>query len=113
MNMRLAYLMIAVAWWFLASPVHADDTAILTWDPNTEIGLDGYKIYMSTKSGEYGAPIADIDKRKTTYEVIVKATKDTRYYFVVRAYNEAGTLSPPSKEVSKIIKGTPPIASTR
>jgi len=31
---------------------------------------------MSTKSGEYGAPIADIDKKMATYEVIVKATKD-------------------------------------
>jgi hypothetical protein len=68
---------------------------------------------MSTKSNEYGSPIADIDRKQTRYEVIVKATKDTRYYFVVRAYDKAGTLSPASDEVSKIIKGTPPIASTR
>jgi fibronectin type 3 domain-containing protein len=113
MNIHLPYLMIAVAWSFLASPVHADDTAILTWEPSPEIDLGGYKIYMSTKSHEYGAPIADIDKKQTTCEVTVKATKDTRYYFVVRAYNKAGTLSFPSNEASKIIKGTPAMASTR
>jgi hypothetical protein len=38
---------------------------------------------MSTKSGEYGAPFADIDKKMTTYQVIVKATIDTSYYLVV------------------------------
>ena len=105
--------MIVLAWWLLASPVHADDTAILTWEPNTEIELDGYKIYMSTKSGEYGAPIADIDKKKTTFEVTVKATKDTRYYFVVTAYDKAGKESRKSNEVSKIIRGTAPTASTK
>jgi fibronectin type 3 domain-containing protein len=104
--------MVAVAWWLLASPVHADDTAILSWDPNTDINLAGYKIYMSIKSGQYGAPIGTTGK-KTTYEVTVKATKDTRYYFVVTAYDKAGKESAKSKEVSKIIKGTPPIASTR
>lgn len=113
MNTRLRYLIVAVAWWLLASPVHADDTAILTWDPNTEIDLAGYKIYMSTKSGQYGAPISTIDKKKTTYEVTVKATKDTRYYFVVTAYTKAGKESAKSIEASKIIKGTPDIASTR
>jgi hypothetical protein len=97
--------------WFLASPVHADDTVFLTWHPSTAMDLDGYKIYMSTKSGEYGAPFADIDKKETTYEVIVKATKDTEYFFVVRAYNKAGTLSPPSNEASKTIKGIPAIAA--
>jgi fibronectin type 3 domain-containing protein len=110
--MNLRYFIVAVAWWLLASPVHADDTAILTWEPNTDPNLVGYKIYMSTKSGQYGAPIGSIGKQ-TTYEVTVKATKDTRYYFVVTAYNTAGKESATSKEVSKIIKGTPAIATTR
>lgn len=111
MKTRLPYLVITIAWGLLASPVHADDTAILTWDPNTEMDVVGYKIYMSTKSGEYGAPIATIGK-KTTYEVTVKATKDTRYYFVVTAYNKLRE-SAKSNEVSKLIKGTPPTASMR
>ena len=104
MNSRLTYLMIAVAW-LLASPVHADDTAILTWEPNTEMDVEGYRIYMSAKSGQYGAPIADIDKKKTTYEITIKATNDTKYYFVVTAYNKAGKESGRSNEVAKTIKG--------
>jgi fibronectin type 3 domain-containing protein len=108
-NIHLRYLMAAVAWLILANPVHADDTAILTWEPNTETDLAGYKIYMSTKSGQYGAPIAIIGK-KTNYEVTVKATKDTKYYFTITAYNKAGKESYKSNEVSKIIKGMSPIA---
>ena len=110
--MNLRYFVVAVAWWLLAGPVHADDTAILTWHPNTEPNLVGYKIYMSTTSGQYGAPITTVGKR-TTYEVTVEAKKDTMYYFVVTAYDAAGKESVKSNEVSKIIKGTPPIASTR
>ena len=110
--MNIRYFIVAVALCLLASPVHADDTAILTWDPTTDQNLAGYKIYMSTKSGQYGAPISTIGK-KTTHEVTVKATEDTRYYFAVTAYNTAGKESAKSVEVSKIIKGTLPIASTR
>ena len=113
MNTRLRYLMVAVAWWLLASPVQADDTATLTWEPNTEPNLDGYRIYASTKSGQYGAPIGDIDKKRTTYELTIKATTDTKYYFVVTAYNKGGKESAKSNEGSKIIKGTSPIATTR
>ena len=113
MNMRVRYLMVAVAWWLLTTPAHADDTAILTWDPSTSMDVEGYKIYMSTESGRYGAPIATIDKRQTRYEVTVKATKDTRYYFAVTAYNKAGKESSASNEGSKIIKGTQSIALTR
>ena len=111
--MRVRYLMVAVAWWLLTTPAHADDSAILTWDPSTSMDVDGYKIYMSTKSGQYGVPIATIDKKQTRYEVTVKATKDTKYYFAVTAYNKAGKESPASNEASKIIKGTQSIASTR
>ena len=104
--MRPLYLIVVVASWLITSPVHADDTAVLTWDPSTSMDVEGYKIYMSTESGRYGAPIATIDKRQTRYEVTVKATKDTKYYFAVTAYNKAGKESPASNEASKIIKGT-------
>src|SRR5262245_3894069 len=105
--MNLRHFIFAVAWWLLASPVHADDIATLTWNPNTEPDLAGYKIYMSIKSGQFGEPIATIGKQ-TNIAMTVKATKDTRYYFVVTAYDREGKESAKSNEVSKIIKGTPP-----
>ena len=41
----------------------------LTWEANTESDVAGYKVYRSTTSGTYGAPIAVIQGDVTTYQV--------------------------------------------
>jgi hypothetical protein len=74
-------------------------TATLTWDPETDLSVSGYKAYVGTSSNAYGAPV-DIGN-VTTYQ-IVNLQPGTTYYFAVTAYNSAGE-SGYSNEVSKSI----------
>jgi hypothetical protein len=68
----------------------------LEWDPNTETDLAGYRIYVGTASGVYGAPI-DVGLA-TTYTVTNLQSGHT-YYFAVSARNAAGQESGKSNEV--------------
>jgi hypothetical protein len=78
----------------------ASSQAILSWDANTEANLAGYKLYVGTASGTYGAPV-DVGNI-TTFKVI-GLVKGKTYYFVVTAYDTAGNESDYSVEVSKTI----------
>jgi len=84
----------------LAITTPASTKATLTWDPNVESDLAGYKVYAGTASGTYGAPV-DVGK-VTTFEVINLASGQT-YYFAVIAYNTSSQESGYSNEVSKIV----------
>ena len=78
--------------------------ATLTWKPNSETDLAGYKVYRSTIRGKYGPEnaIALLQKNVTTYQVTGLQPKTT-YYFVVTAFDMAGNESGYSNEVSKSI----------
>ena len=69
----------------------------LEWDPNSETDLAGYRMYVGTASGAYGAPIEV--GRATTYTVTNLLAGHT-YYFAVAACNTAGMESGKSNEVS-------------
>jgi len=77
-------------------------SATLTWDPNTESDLAGYKVYRATASGAYGAPIATLTGNVTNYGDMGLQV-GTTYFFVVTAYDTAGNESTVSNEVSKSI----------
>ncbi len=77
-------------------------TASLSWDASAGTDVAGYKIYLATASGAYGAPIATTSADVTTYTVTGLAT-GTTYFFVVSAFNLDGTESTFSNEVSKNI----------
>lgn len=79
------------------------DGATLTWDPNTEADLAGYKVYHSETSQMYtlGTPEATIPVGTQTY-VVTKLAKG-RHYFAVTAYDTAGNESALSMEVYKDI----------
>ena len=77
-------------------------TATLSWDANSELDLQGYKIYLATVSRGYGAPIATLPMDVTSYTVTGLET-GTTYFFVVTAYNSTGAESSFSNEVSKTI----------
>ena len=83
----------------LAITMPSSRTATLTWDPETDPSVRGYKVYAGTSSHAYGAPV-DIGN-VTTYQ-IVNLQSGTTYYFVVTAYNSAGE-SGYSNEVSRSI----------
>ncbi|MBI3805610.1 MAG: fibronectin type III domain-containing protein [Nitrospirae bacterium] len=82
--------------------------ALLSWNPNTEADLAGYKIYYGPSPGSYGAPI-DVGNQ-TSYTITGLGTQT--YYFAVTAYNTAGGESDFSNEVLKSFADTtPPVLS--
>ncbi len=76
------------------------NSATLTWVPNTETDLAGYKIYVGTQSGVYGDPI--VLGRVNTYQV-ANLVVGTTYFFCITAYDNAGNESSRSVEVTKSI----------
>jgi hypothetical protein len=77
-------------------------SATLTWAPNIESTLAGYKIYRATASGAYGAALAIVPAGTVTYQA-TRLSGNTTYFFVITAYNSAGNESLFSNEVSKSI----------
>jgi hypothetical protein len=69
----------------------------LTWDPNTEPDLAGYKLYVGTASGVY---TTTIDVGNMTTHTVAGLQPGATYYFVVTAYNTSGLESGFSNEVS-------------
>lgn len=75
-------------------------TATLTWMPNTESDLAGYKVYMGNASGVYGTPV---DVGNVTTYAVGNLASGTTYYFSVTAYDQSKNESVYSSEVSKSI----------
>ncbi len=71
----------------------------LTWNENSEADLAGYNVYRSVRSGKDYRRLTDKPISRTTYsDETVKP--QTTYYYVVRAVDQAGNESQPSKEMS-------------
>lgn len=81
-------------------PTSTGEIATLSWDANNELDLEGYKIYLATAPGAYGAPIATLTMDVTSYTV-TGLESGTTYFFAVTAYNSSGAESSFSNEVSK------------
>ncbi len=71
-------------------------TATLTWSPNTESDLAGYKVYQGTTYGVSGYPVAV--GNVTSYMVNTLDAGKT-YFFFVTAYDTSGNESLHSNEV--------------
>jgi hypothetical protein len=86
---------------FFGADLGFTQNVAVTWNPNTEPDIAGYKIYYGQISKNYNHSI-DLN-RKTEY--IISSLPDTGfYYFAVTAYDLAGNESGYSKEVSIYIK---------
>ena len=81
--------------------------ATVSWNPNSENDLAGYKLYYGTSSGNYGSPVNV--GNQTSY--IVTGLGAGTYYFAVTAYDMSGNESGYSNEVSKTIVAVPPVIS--
>lgn len=90
----------------LAGELHAA-SATLSWSPNSEPDLAGYKVRFGTAPGSYDTTVDVGDV--TTYGVPGLA-EQTTYYFAIVAYDGSGNDSGPSTEVSVTTPGnnTPP-----
>ena len=73
----------------------------LTWNPNSEPNLTGYKIYRSTNSGNYtkGNPYATVPTGTTIY-VDNSIESEVTYYYAVTAVNSYDLESSFSNEVN-------------
>lgn len=74
-------------------------TVELTWTPNTEVDLAGYKVYYVADSTNFEQAIIIDVKNITTYAV-TELDPLKSYSFVVTAYNTAGMESPFSNMVT-------------
>ncbi len=70
----------------------------LSWEPNKENNIAGYKIYYGNSSGNYGSNV-DVGNR-TSYTITTGLESGKTYYFVITAYNNKGGESSYSAEVS-------------
>jgi hypothetical protein len=80
----------------LVLPVHGA-IVTLTWDPNTEPDIAGYKFYYGVQSRIY-TNVADVGNLITN--TVSGLTEGMTYYFAVTAYNTAGVESDFSNEVN-------------
>lgn len=76
-------------------------TVQVTWNPNTEPDLAGYKLYHGTASGQYGEPV---DVGNVTGHVMeITPQYGATYYFALTAYDTSGNESGYSDEASCFI----------
>ena len=80
----------------------------VTWNANTEPDLAGYKVYMGTAPGVYGAPV-DVGN-VTAYTATLTPATGTTYYFALTAYDTSGNESVKSDEVSAFVPDSAPPA---
>ncbi|MES1164231.1 MAG: S8 family serine peptidase, partial [Verrucomicrobiota bacterium] len=73
---------------------HSD--ALLSWQPNTDSDLAGYRVRWGTASGQYTQSM-DLAKTATAVRV-AELLNGTRYFFVLHATSTSGLLSAPSAE---------------
>ncbi len=91
----------------LLSPVSskAQDVTV-SWSPNSEPDLAGYRVYVGNASGVYDLLS---DTELVTQKVFSNLAEGNDYYFAVTAYDATGNESFPSDEVSIHINDmTPP-----
>ncbi|WP_454065070.1 hypothetical protein [Candidatus Nitrospira salsa] len=95
-------------------PLHGQAASLtLTWEPNNENDLAGYRIYKRIPpSTNYGAPAFSgfPSNPVAPSQTIGGLTDETRYSFIATAIDVAGNESAPSNEVSGTTTGstTPP-----
>ena len=81
----------------------ATNTAVLSWDANSDTDLAGYRVYYGTSPGAYLQPRGQgIVVTRTTFTV-TNLDHGVRYYFAVTAFDGSSNESNYSTEVFKDI----------
>ena len=76
-------------------------TVQVTWNPNTEPDLAGYRLYVGEASGQYGEPV---DVGNVTGHVMeITPEYGATYYFALTAYDTSGNESGYSAEATCFI----------
>lgn len=104
---KFGFLFFVVFFFFMNLETLFAADAVLTWDPNSESDLAGYKVYVGTASQGYNPPI---DVGNVTTWTVTGLSVGTTYSFAVTAYNLSGSESDFSNEVSKTFSSAPDTA---
>lgn len=76
-------------------------TINVSWNPNTEPDLAGYRLYVGEASGQYGEPV---DVGNVTGHVMeITPQHGATYYFALTAYDTSGNESGYSDEATCFI----------
>lgn len=90
-----------------AQPAHAIlQDCTITWTPNSEADLAGYRVYVSPTSKGYtkGSFALEVSKSQTTAKCnALKLQAPSTYFFAVTAFDTTGNESGFSNEMSKVI----------
>lgn len=90
---------------FICNTVYSAQ-ATLSWNPNSESDLAGYKIYYGNASRVY---TTDIEVGNVTSYTIYNLTEGYTYYFAATAYDFSGNESGYSNEVSYAVPDIAPL----
>ena len=82
--------------------VSQNNSLIISWDPNSEADLMGYKVYYGLSSKNYDRVIDVGNQTRYTVEGL---SEEVNYYFAVTAYDSAFNESDFSEEVIGYIQG--------
>ncbi len=88
--------LIALSTIFVLARTASADTIILTWDPNSEPHVIGYKVHVGTQSGTY---TQHIDVGPATTWSFTSAVAGQQYCFAVTAYVSGSLEGPHSNEI--------------
>lgn len=110
--------LLCALWLVMLPDLTLAESATLTWAPNTEPDLRGYRLYHTTTADTYTDPPVFIPVPTTiyTYALPEAGPVPRTHYFRVTAIDDAADRgqendneSAPSKEVVKIIPALPPV----
>ncbi len=76
-------------------------TIQVTWNPNTEPDLAGYRLYVGEASGQYSEPV-DVGN-VTEHQLTITPQYGATYYFALTAYDTSGNESGYSDEATCFI----------
>ena len=101
-------LLLAAVLGAIFSLAYASSQYKLTWDPNSESDLAGYRTYKRAEgqSYDYSSPMWEGTSTESA-QFDTSAWPDGTYYFVVHAYDQAGNESADSNEVSLAVDNPP------
>lgn len=87
---------LTLLWLYCLAYMLFADTVTLAWDPNPEPDIS-YQVSYGLASGQH---VENLPLVTTTEATTPDLVPGTTYYFIVRAVNSKGLMSPPSNEIS-------------
>lgn len=113
--LRKMRVMLIVSVIFLMSNVAQAGSATLAWNANSDVDLDGYKIYYGTSARTNSCPTggyaSSVDVGNVTSYTLSNLIDGQTYYFSITAHDNYNNESCFSSEVSKAIPAATAVSS--